>query len=276
MLQVVRGGLSLGYTRLPPESSRDDEEASVCRRVEGQLLAVVSLHLNSLWGSDVEVLWCPLLGVGAAALLRGDVVQHDRRQSVSGRVVRARHASCHVSLCELADGGEAVGQRLVGGQAVALHGVGGLRGAVARRQGRGSGGRQSSGVEHGLRLRTGLTRLSVSWTGRGVLGWGLIPSRGAGGLRMVDGARVVRERLSIQGLLWPRLALSLAGVLRAGRTHRLRRGPGRQHPRTPLQHRVNGLSVVVWGHGLDHLTVLQVGLGVRRRHQRGPCCRGCG
>lgn len=130
-------------------------------------------------------------------------------------------------LCELADGGEAMGQRLVGGEAVTLHGVGGLRGAVAWRQVRRRGSRQTSRVEHGLRLRTGLTRLrrrtrhvevhydlhlqtlmcrafnkcrhfylSVSWTGRRVLGWGLIPGGGAGGLRMMDGARVVRERLS--------------------------------------------------------------------------------
>lgn len=36
-----------------------------------------------------------------------------------------------MSLSELADGGEAVGQSLVGGEAVSLHGVRGLRGAVA-------------------------------------------------------------------------------------------------------------------------------------------------
>lgn len=165
--------------------------------------------------------------------------------------------------------------QLVGGEAVALHGVGGLRGAVARRQVRGRWSRQTGGVEHGLRLRTTLTRLSVSWTGRCVLGWGLIPSGSAGGLRMMDGARVVRERLSVHSLLWPRRALSLARVLGARRTHGLRRGAGRQHPRSPLQHRVH-LSVVVGGHGLDHLPVLQVGLGVGRSHQRGSRRRGCG
>lgn len=73
------------------ECSRD---ASVCRVVEGQLLGVVSLDLNSLGVSDVEVLWSSLLGrravlgVGAAALLRGGVVQHDGR-AVTSRVVRS-------------------------------------------------------------------------------------------------------------------------------------------------------------------------------------------
>lgn len=71
--------------------------------MEGKLLGGVSLNLHSLVVSDVEVLWCSLLGVGATALLRGDVVQHDRRQSMTCRVVRSRHASCDVSLCELAD-----------------------------------------------------------------------------------------------------------------------------------------------------------------------------
>lgn len=52
----------------------------------------------TLWGSDVEVLRCSLLGVGTAALLRRDVVQHDGRQSVTCRVVRPRHSSCDVSL----------------------------------------------------------------------------------------------------------------------------------------------------------------------------------
>lgn len=62
--------------------------------VEGQLLGVVSLDLNSLGVSDVEVLWSSLLGrravlgVGAAALLRGGVVQHDGR-AVTSRVVRS-------------------------------------------------------------------------------------------------------------------------------------------------------------------------------------------
>lgn len=62
-------------------------------------------------------------------------------------------------LCELADGGEAMGQRLVGGEAVPLHGVGGLWGAVARLQVRRGGSWQTSRVEHGLRLRTTLTGL---------------------------------------------------------------------------------------------------------------------
>lgn len=47
--------------------------------------------------------------------------------------------------------------------------------------------------------------------------------------------------LTVHGLLWPRLALSLAGVL-ARMTHLLMRRPGRQHPRTSLQHRVNRLE----------------------------------
>lgn len=107
MLQVDRGrwgrGVGGGWgrirhtiTALPssllfPECSRD---ASVCRVVEGQLLGVVSLDLNSLGVSDVEVLWSSLLGrravlgVGAAALLRGGVVQHDGR-AVASRVVRS-------------------------------------------------------------------------------------------------------------------------------------------------------------------------------------------
>lgn len=48
----------------------------------------------TLWWSDVEVLWRPLLGwravlgVGAAALLRG-VVQHDGWGGVAGGVVRS-------------------------------------------------------------------------------------------------------------------------------------------------------------------------------------------
>lgn len=100
---------------------------SVSRRVEGQLLGRMSLDLNSwntephgsvrrndrsevyrapcsahrrftLWWSDVEVLWRPLLGVGAAALLRRDVVQHDGRQAVTRWVVRTGHASRDVSL----------------------------------------------------------------------------------------------------------------------------------------------------------------------------------
>lgn len=242
---------------------------SVCRRVEGELLGGVSLNLNSLGGSDVEVLRRPLLGVGAAALLLGHVVQHDGRQAVTRRVVRTGHAACDVSLCELADGGEAVWQRVVCGEAVALHGVGGLGGVVSRRQVGGGGSRQTSRVEHGLRLRPGLTRLAVTRAGRRVLGRSLVPSGGAGGLRMMEGGRVVRERLSVHGLLRPRLALGLTRVLGPWRTHRLGGGPGRQHPRPALQHRVNGLSVVVGGHGLDHLTVLQVGLGVRRGHQRG-------
>lgn len=37
--------------------------------------------------SDVEVLWCSLLGVGAVALLRGNVVQHDGGKPVTCRVV---------------------------------------------------------------------------------------------------------------------------------------------------------------------------------------------
>lgn len=55
-------------------------------------------------GSDVEVLRRPLLGrravlgVGAATLLRGGVVQHDRRGAVAGSVVRSRHAARYVSL----------------------------------------------------------------------------------------------------------------------------------------------------------------------------------
>jgi len=52
-----------------------------------------------------------------------------------------------------------VGQWLVGGEAVALHGEGGLRGAVARLQVGGGGGRQTSRVEHGLRLRAALVSL---------------------------------------------------------------------------------------------------------------------
>lgn len=77
--------------------------------MEGQLLGGVSLDLDSLTGSDVEVLRRPLLGrravlgVGAATLLRGGVVQHDRRGAVAGSVVRSRHAARYVSLCELAD-----------------------------------------------------------------------------------------------------------------------------------------------------------------------------
>lgn len=53
---------------------------------------------------------------------------------------------------------------------------------------------------------------------------------------MMDGARVVRERLSIHALLWPRRAITLAGVLGARRTHLLRRCPRCQHPGTTLQH----------------------------------------
>lgn len=87
---------------LAPGSSCD-EEVSVCRRVKGKLLGGVSLNLNSLRVSDVEVLWGSLLGVGAIALLRGDVVQHDGGKPMTCRVVGPRHAALHVSLCELAD-----------------------------------------------------------------------------------------------------------------------------------------------------------------------------
>lgn len=58
----------------------------------------------TLTGSYVEVLRRPLLGrwamlgVGAATLLRGGVVQHDRRGAVAGSVVRCRHGACYVSL----------------------------------------------------------------------------------------------------------------------------------------------------------------------------------
>lgn len=90
-----------------------------------------------MWVSDVEVLRRPLLGavlgVGASPLLGGDVVQHDGRQAVTPRVMRTRETAGNVGLRELADGGEAVGQRLVPREAVALHAVGGLGGAVARR-----------------------------------------------------------------------------------------------------------------------------------------------
>lgn len=89
---------------------------------------------------------------------------------------------------------------------------------------------------------------------------------------MVQRPRVVGEGLGIYGLL---LALSLAGVLGARRTHLLGGGTGGQHPGSPLEHRVHGLSVEVGGQGLDHLTVLQVGLGVRRGHQGGSRRRGC-
>lgn len=252
---------------------------SVGRGVEGQLLGGVSLNLHSLRVSDVEVLWRPLLGrwamlgVGAALLRRG-VVQHDGGRAVAGGVVRSRHTSWYMSLCELADGGEAVGQ-LVGLEAVALHGEGGLGGAVARRQVRRRRSRKTSRVEQRLRLRASLRRLSVSRAGGRVLGGRLVPGGGAGGLGVMDGALVVGEGLSsVHGLL-PRWTLSLTRVLRSRRTHRLRRSSRRQHPRSALQHRVNRLSVVVRRHGLDHLTVLQVGLGVRRRHQRRSCCRGC-
>lgn len=64
-----------------------------------------------------------------------------------------------VHLCELADRREAVGQLLGRGQAVSLHGVGGLWRTVARRQVRGRGSRQTSGVKQGLRLRSALTHL---------------------------------------------------------------------------------------------------------------------
>lgn len=50
-------------------------------------------------------------------------------------------------------------QRLVAREPVALHGVGGLRGAVARLEVGRSRSRQTSRVEHGLRLRTRRTRL---------------------------------------------------------------------------------------------------------------------
>ncbi|TNN45924.1 hypothetical protein EYF80_043873 [Liparis tanakae] len=121
-------------------------------------------------------------------------------------------------LRELADGGEAVGQRLVPREAVALHAVGGLGGAVARRQAGRRRVLQTSRVEHGLRLRarraglraTGGSRgalgrarttrgangyLVVSRTGSRVLGRRLVPSGGAGGLRVVQRPRVVGEGL---------------------------------------------------------------------------------
>lgn len=98
MLQVVWGfgagafHQTITLVFLAPESSYD-QVGSVCRGVEGQLLGGVSLNLNSLWVSDVKVLWCSLLGavlgVGASTLLRGDVVQHDRWQAVTCRVVRS-------------------------------------------------------------------------------------------------------------------------------------------------------------------------------------------
>ena len=49
--------------------------------------------------------------------------------------------------------------------------------------------------------------------------------------------------LTVHSLLWARLALSLAGVL-TRMTHLLMRRPGRQHPRTSLQHRVHRLETV--------------------------------
>lgn len=62
---------------------RLNKEVSVCRRVKGELLGGVSLDLNGLGVSDVEVLWRSLWRVGAAGLLWGDIVQHDGGQAVA-------------------------------------------------------------------------------------------------------------------------------------------------------------------------------------------------
>lgn len=62
-------------------------------------------------------------------------------------------------LCELSQAGVVLGHGLVGGQAVALHGVRGLGRAVARGHVRGCGRWQGPRVVHGLGLGASLARL---------------------------------------------------------------------------------------------------------------------
>lgn len=132
----------------------------------------------------------------------------------------------------------------------------------------------------GLRLGA---RLGVLSGARGSVLGGLVPGGGAGGLGLVDGSRVVGERLGgIDSLLGPLGPLALYRELGpSGGAHGLGVAPGlTDHPAPALQHGVH-LSGV-GGHGLYDLllavllgVVLQVGLGVGRGHQRGACSRGC-
>ncbi len=91
--------------------------------------------------------------------VKSELAVHVKTPCIHTKTANQWKYDVHIDLCELADGGEAVRQRLVGGEAVSLHGVGGLWGAVARLQVRRVGSRQTSRVEHGLRLRTSLSRL---------------------------------------------------------------------------------------------------------------------
>lgn len=197
------------------------------------------------------------------------------------RGVGTSHGSLDVSLCDLP---QRVGVRhsLVSVDAVALHGVGGLGGCVARGHVGGRGGLHGPRVVQGLGLGAPLRVLS--WTRGRVLGWGLVSSWGDGGLGLMALSRVVGKALgSVEALLLDLGVLSLGLELGCSRgAHGLgMRSPAlADHPGPSLNHRVHRLSRV-GGHGLQDLllpvllgAVLQVGLGVWGGHQRGSGCRG--
>lgn len=132
----------------------------------------------------------------------------------------------------------------------------------------------------GLRTRLGV----LSGTGSSVLWGSLVSGRGARRLGLMHWTRMMRERLwSIDALLWSLWPLPLCLELRGSRRSQslsVRTSPLADHARPSLQHGVHGV-LSVGGHGLDDLllavllgVVLQVGLRVRRGHQRSPRRRG--
>lgn len=126
---------------MPPQKARLFLRLDAWRQRIIKLLQAPSVF--TLWGSDVEVLWHSLLGGGATALLRRDVVQHDGGQSVTCRVVGPRQSSCDVSLQRTndtpqnSDRGRDIGQRTTASGSPATAGLStGSRGAAAGARGR--------------------------------------------------------------------------------------------------------------------------------------------